>query len=436
VAKGYFDITPSADGGVLKKVKYLPPVPDSAADSVDRVPVPGCPVSVHLLGTLLNGEIFHTTLDTHADYPDTFIGGDDIPYEFNLMREKVIRGLDIAVSTMVTGEISSFVIDGAYGYNTSLPASLPKVTANCTLLYEVSLLSFKDSIPRFPTKEELEQTKIERNEENKKFLEENPPVPYKERCDEAMKEKDLGNAHFKEGRYDDAKKCYDSGFIHVYIHQDEWRSNMMNDDDRNIINNTKAILHLNRCMCRVKMEKWDDALWDADKAIEFGPKPGNPKAYYRRMVIYTGHFKMELDKEAKGKFWDIEKGKRWQRCAQRDLNKCMELNKELAEEGSDLKINGEDAVVKKGRLELERCSMLLKKYENSYKKKQKELYSEKMMGSLNDKYKNMKLREENKLRKEEEEMDMPELDDGDDDDDGGEKEKEDMLPLPTPPNRN
>jgi hypothetical protein len=84
---------------------------------------------------------------------------------------------------------------------------------------------------------------------------------------------------------------YDSGFIHVYIHHDEWNNNhMMNDEQRKMINDTKAVLHLNRCMCRVKMEKWDDALWDADKAVQFSGKPGNPKAYVRGGVGGGGDF--------------------------------------------------------------------------------------------------------------------------------------------------
>ena len=198
---------------------------------------------------------------------------------------------------------------------------------------------------------------------------------------------------------------------------------MMNDSQRKMITDTKAVLHLNRCMCRVKLEKWDDALWDADRAVEFGGKPGNPKAYYRRMVIYLGHLRRELQKEKDGKFWDIEKGKRWQRCARRDLVKCLELNKELAEEGTELQLTGEDAVVKKGRLDLERLERELKKYESRYQKSQKELYSEKMMGSLNKKYEAMKVKKDEKEKKAEEEMEMQELDDSGDDDSGDEKDK-------------
>jgi hypothetical protein len=340
-AKGFVDITRAADGGVLKKVITLPPNRDDESTTKDLTPSPGCPCKVHIVGTLTNGEIFQATRDmyTGPDGVERCIGGDDNPLEFHLLREKVVRGLDVAVSTMVLGEVSSFVVRGDYGYVRQLPESLPKVTMNATLIYEVSyerrrhrggsgrarglegaraernerneggilvvevakktrpfwvkwraprrrvllrqkraaeraserserdegvtsgggsgllserakrarrrsvllrrtppnagevalvparshkpplpktfsrktqveLLEFGEAIPRFPSKEELAQTKREREEENKQMLKENPPVPYAERCEEAMKEKELGNELFKEGKYEEAKKQY------------------------------------------------------------------------------------------------------------------------------------------------------------------------------------------------------------------------------------
>lgn len=82
---------------------------------------------------------------------------------------------------------------------------------------------------------------------------------------------------------------------------------MVPDGDKKIINETKAVLHLNRCMTRVKMKKWNDAIWDANKSIELMPK--NSKATYRRCLIYLGFLGEELDKEEKGVFWDVEKAK-------------------------------------------------------------------------------------------------------------------------------
>jgi len=100
IQAGYADISPSGDGGVLKKVVTLPPNPDNDTSITDHVPKEGCPVHVHLVGTLLNGEIFHTTRDL---YNGKSIGGTDDTFEFHLLREKVIRGVDLAVASMVSG---------------------------------------------------------------------------------------------------------------------------------------------------------------------------------------------------------------------------------------------------------------------------------------------------------------------------------------------
>ena len=154
-------------------------------------------------------------------------------------------------------------------------------------------------------------------------LRQNPPIPYPDRCKAALEEKEKGNKLFQEGDYEGAKKCYDSGFVNIFIHRDEW-AHLVSKDDKKMFNDVKGVLHLNRCMCRVKMEKWDDAIWDADRSIEF--KPGNQKAHYRRCLIYTGFLTRELDKEAKGSFWDVEKAKKFAKKAREDLDLAVELN--------------------------------------------------------------------------------------------------------------
>ena len=45
------------------------------------------------------------------------------------------------------------------------------------------------------------------------------------------------------------------------------------------------------------------------------------------------------------------------------------------------------------RRDLQSKSKLLKKYEGNYKKGQKKLYAEKMMGTLNEKYEKLKVKE-------------------------------------------
>mmetsp|Transcript_18365 Transcript_18365/g.38232 ORF Transcript_18365/g.38232 Transcript_18365/m.38232 type:complete len:501 (+) Transcript_18365:25-1527(+) len=418
-AQGYYDITASADGGVLKLPIYVPAEP---AEDIRLInPVEGCTVEVQYVGKLAkNGEIFDTTRDM---YNGVCIGGTDDPKSFMLLREKVVQGFDLAVASMVVGEISSFVVRADYGYNSALPESLPKVGVGDTLIYEIELISFNpQATPRFPSKEELEISKREREEEAREELRQNPPIPYPDRCKSALEEKEKGNELFKKGDFEGAKKCYDSGFVHIFIHRDEW-AHLVSEEDKKMFNDVKGILHLNRCMCRVKMEKWDDAIWDADRSIEF--KPGNNKAHYRRCLIYIGFLSRELEKETKGVFWDIEKAKKFSRKASEDLEMAVKLSG-----------NVEDAGMKRANRDLQSKLKQLKKYEGSYKKGQKRLYAEKMMGGLNHKYEKLKVKEEEKKRSlaMEELEDMPKLD--------GEEEEEveddckyntsaeDMPPLP------
>ncbi|GMH55897.1 hypothetical protein TrRE_jg8413 [Triparma retinervis] len=409
-SQGYFDITPSGDGGVLKLPVHVPSDPQDDMRQIN--PVEGCMVDVQYVGKLLNGEIFDTTRDI---YKGVCIGGTDDPKSFMLLREKVVQGFDMAVATMVVGEISSFVVRADYGYNSALPESLPKVGVGDTLIYEIELMKFNPQpTPRFPSQEELAISKKERQEEAEEELRQNPPIPYPDRCKAALEEKENGNKLFQEGDYEGAKKCYDSGFVNIFIHRDEW-AHLVSKEDKKMFNDVKGVLHLNRCMCRVKMEKWDDAIWDADRSIEF--KPDNKKAHYRRCLIYTGFLTRELDKETKGAFWDIEKAKKFAKKARDDLDLAVSLN------GGE-----QDAGMKRAERDLQNKSKLLKKYEGNYKVGQKKLYAEKMMGTLNEKYEKLKVKEAvKKKNKEKDELDdMPELDDS------GDEEGPPAMPPPPP----
>ena len=210
----------------------------------------------------------------------------------------------MGVSTMVIGEKSRFIVRSEYGYGRCPPESLPKIFPGDSLDFEIELIALKPPIPRFPSQEELAQSKKEREEEAREEMKNNPPVPYADRCKEALEEKDKGNVLFAAGKYEEAKKAYDSGMIHIFIHKDEWNA-CLKPEHKKMINDVKAVLHLNRSACRIKMGNWEDALWDSSRSIEFGP--GNAKAHYRRMVVYTGQLGDELEKEKKGIFWDVEK---------------------------------------------------------------------------------------------------------------------------------
>ena len=224
---------------------------------------------------------------------------------------------------MVLGETSLIkILSPSYSYLTN-PSLTPKVKLGDSLLIEVKVTSCGDILPRFPTKEELEATKQSRKKEAELELKENPPVPYQERRSIALKEKDLGNVQFSLGNYKSAKSHYDNGFINIFIHRDEW-SHFVSDSEKELFNEVKSVLHLNRCCCRLKMGELDDALWDADKSIEF--HGGDyVKGHFRRMQVYVGFLRRELEKEKGGKYWDVERAEGYAGRAREDWRRCGEI---------------------------------------------------------------------------------------------------------------
>lgn len=138
---------------------------------------------------------------------------------------------------------------------------------------------------------------------------------------------------------------------------------------------------MNRALCKLKLNKFNDALWDCDqvvplidyllhlmvkKAIEIDENA--VKAHYRRLQSYIGKLKMELEKEEKKEFWVMDKAFEYVHQAEISLAKVNTLNQ-----------------TKVGNHELMKCKQLLLKYDRQYKLDQKILYKDKIMDKLIEK---------------------------------------------------
>ncbi|ETI44636.1 hypothetical protein F441_10624 [Phytophthora nicotianae CJ01A1] len=381
--EGFIDISPKADGGVLKKI-----IKEGELSDKLRLEE-GCPTFVQYVGKLMDGSIFDTTRDV---IDGKHVGGTDDPFEFQLGREKVIKGWDIGVATMNVGEIARFIIAPEYGYGHE--GFAPKVEPDETLDFEIELLSFKDPLPRFPTQAELAESRKKQHEEDKKMLEENPPPTVDERIESALEQKEKGNALIAKKDYDQAQKCYDSGFVHIFYAKEEWE-NFVSQEDKDKINKVKLVLYLNRALCKIKLMKIEDALWDCDQAILLDPK--NSKGHFRRGLVFTEKLKAELEKEKQGEFWIVDKGFEYAHEAEKSLEKA----KELIGDSSDGKMQHALA-------DLKRSHALLNKYAAKYKEEEKKLYKEKIFDRLQAK--NKELEKQEKLKAEAEEFDdMPAL---------------------------
>ncbi|KAL6054443.1 Peptidyl-prolyl cis-trans isomerase fkbp4 [Balamuthia mandrillaris] len=110
------------DGGVKKKILQ--------EGSGWETPSKGSEVTVHYVGTLLDGTQFDSSRERNQ------------PFSFTLGRGQVIKGWDKGVATMKQGERARFTIKPEYGYGSA--GSPPKIPPNATLVFEVELLDFEN----------------------------------------------------------------------------------------------------------------------------------------------------------------------------------------------------------------------------------------------------------------------------------------------------
>lgn len=120
VAPDAVDIT-GGEGGVFKKI--------AITSTCTKSPKPGDRVSVHYVGTLLDGTPFDSSRDRGEEFT------------FNIGNQEVIRGWDVGVASMKTGERAMFYISSEYGYGVN--GSPPKIPGNATLVFDIELFSFQ-----------------------------------------------------------------------------------------------------------------------------------------------------------------------------------------------------------------------------------------------------------------------------------------------------
>jgi len=110
---------PDTEGGLFKTV---------LVEGSGKSPVKGASVTVHYVGTLLDGTPFDSSRDRGE------------PFVFTLGKGQVIKGWDKGVATMRVGEKSILKCSPEYAYGEA--GSPPKIPANSTLLFEVELFDW------------------------------------------------------------------------------------------------------------------------------------------------------------------------------------------------------------------------------------------------------------------------------------------------------
>ncbi|XP_071809281.1 peptidyl-prolyl cis-trans isomerase FKBP5-like [Asterias amurensis] len=113
------DITPKKDGGVLKAI--------IKAGVGEDGPMKGDNVSVHYVGTLLNGEEFDSSRRRNEKF------------SFKLGEGRVIKAWDLGVATMKRGEVAVLTCGSEYAYGKNGQGKIP---ADATLVFEVELFDW------------------------------------------------------------------------------------------------------------------------------------------------------------------------------------------------------------------------------------------------------------------------------------------------------
>jgi peptidylprolyl isomerase len=102
------------DGGLKKKI---------IKEGTGNSPTSGKKVQVHYVGKFENGKIFDQS---------------ESPFEFIIGAGQVIKGWDMGVATMKTGEKATFHMTSNYGYGSRGAAGV--IPPNASLVFDVELL--------------------------------------------------------------------------------------------------------------------------------------------------------------------------------------------------------------------------------------------------------------------------------------------------------
>ncbi|KAH7824496.1 putative Peptidylprolyl isomerase D [Monocercomonoides exilis] len=219
---GTIDCYSQDPGKVIKKI-----IKEGSGES----PKKGMKVSVHYIGTLLDG----TKFDSSRDRGDKF--------EFQLGQGSVIKGWDIGVATMKIGEVADFTLAPDYAYGAG--GSPPTIPPNATLKFNIELFSFYKE----------------------------PETP-EEKMEYGLERKQKGNEFVKESQWPLARDQYERGINmckYVYCSTEELKKQH---------NDLMLALYLNRALCCLKMNDGNGCVNDCDEALRLDGEC--TKAFFRR----------------------------------------------------------------------------------------------------------------------------------------------------------
>jgi hypothetical protein len=314
----------------------------------------------------------------------------------------------------------------------------PKVGPHESVLIDLELVSFAPPLPSFPSRAAMEEARLEREAEERRRLEENPPPSLSQRLVLSQRDREAGNVAFKAGEWAAARKSYDAAFVSLFYSEDEY-SFLLSDQERAELDQAKLGLHLNRAACKLKQEQPDAAVWDCTKALDLDPT--NTKALFRRAQAHTARLAHELDKQDRGEFWVLEKAWAMLKEARRDLAALLDLAAPGAGAGGQVAAEALrgvklDPAVVAVHGEIAVQEERLRRYTVEYRAQEKNLFKEKIWKEVetrNELARKAELSNEEELRRRIAAQDLADMPDLDDTEADSAKQAESATHPPHPP---
>lgn len=394
---GFEDISETGDFQLMKRIVR-------AAAPGSKGPSVGCPTRIHIVGRLWDDEIhaWNNIFETTRDMVNgKHIGGTDDPYELMLgrfsedsleddhQREMMdpmyvamgrCAAWDPAILTMRKGEVAEFVCApeiayGSHGYP-------PKVLPNQHVLFEFEVLDWDRALPPVPSRQELERSRLEREAEERARAEANPPPSVDERLQQAEEDRAAGNELFKKSNWAEAKKSYDRAFVSIYFSKEEFLY-ALKEDEQERVSACKQVLHLNRALCKLKLDMLDEALWDCNQALEIDAE--NPKALFRRAQVYCAQLRREFGKEDRREFWVLEQAWDMIKSAREDYKVLHSFVQDEHGRDKNLSLDSQQkralAALRKDMVSLEEK---LRLYTRKYREEEKNLFHNKIFKPMDE----------------------------------------------------
>lgn len=174
-------------------------------------------------------------------------------FQFDVVLEQVIDGLDKAIMKMKKGEIAEIEIAGKYAFGEETKFEKATVPAGADVIYEVRLVDFKN-----PTK--------------------HYDLSAEEKLELARANKEKGNKAYKEGKYVRAVNKYEAAIKPIEFDKD------MDEAMKKETKEMKRVLWLNIAAVCLKQNEWNKVISNCDKVLQ--SDPNNIKALFRRSQAY------------------------------------------------------------------------------------------------------------------------------------------------------